>query len=621
MDKHDDTVEPEDEHQLGQRPGYVDMNGRLAGVIAGKISEQVTANLLSALQMSMLSCESRLIQEINKAMAARPRELDTMSSVSGPTSERRFPPRPSRAGTGRSTPREDFPAELPSWVKKSIKKSGGIPSMKDLENCHADYLMEELKSTHRNREKLVTKRKPPADANDSRGSAHESRRDGISRSQSGRSFASSATHRSPRRSSPSRAQAMGPPGSPPPDGPPLRLPPLPLIGADVPLHLVAGTNRQEDERHTPTSIVERPSFSSDAGARPELELEDVFTRQKTPQSIREESNHEMQAPGSNEAEQADRGPSRSGSPGHARHARPRDSFEDDSELGLGIQEPGEDQPEQPRRPRRSRFESIARRVLLGRSTPSQEAMDDIRPGEAPVSYLARQILNNPGNTRSSSSITGTRNFNRIVPGDLSMHSGHEQRPTFDGDSHTLQAIRSLASERSVVTVRSERSGPSTPADRDSSKLRAACSVLMGDWNNMQAQFRRATGFSELSIVTTFLVVSLVMVSGIILPLQSADKDVRTLWVLAVASPLAVSTGRFFTKAAEVTEKCRRAPALVNSLPMAKEMDERFYIVHFISQSYAGFFIQEVPINGTMVLKLGHVGFLAVFAVISHLLSS
>lgn len=144
--------------------------------------------------------------------------------------------------------------------------------------------------------------------------------------------------------------------------------------------------------------------------------------------------------------------------------------------------------------------------------------------------------------------------------------------------------------------------------------------LVEDWNILQALLRRSTANCDVCIILLVAAVSSAVVTALVVPLQAALPDIRTFWVLAIVSPLSMIFGKVFMSAAEVTEKSRRVPALVNSMTFRFEREERFYMTHNLSQSSAGFYIGESAVSGTMVLKLGHLTFLALFTVLSRLIS-
>lgn len=55
--------------------------------------------------------------------------------------------------------------------------------------------------------------------------------------------------------------------------------------------------------------------------------------------------------------------------------------------------------------------------------------------------------------------------------------------------------------------------------------------------------------------------------------------------------------RVFWRGTAITEKCRIVPAFVNQIPAGRRINmERSYLVQFITDSSAGFFVREVKLT-------------------------
>mmetsp|Transcript_7694 Transcript_7694/g.19052 ORF Transcript_7694/g.19052 Transcript_7694/m.19052 type:complete len:107 (+) Transcript_7694:1-321(+) len=69
------------------------------------------------------------------------------------------------------------------------------------------------------------------------------------------------------------------------------------------------------------------------------------------------------------------------------------------------------------------------------------------------------------------------------------------------------------------------------------------------------------------------------------------------------------------RTAAVTEKCLLAPALINSLASEGPAinTERQYMVQFIAQSAAGFYVKGVRVTMPMVVKCAYLWFMAAFS--------
>jgi len=69
--------------------------------------------------------------------------------------------------------------------------------------------------------------------------------------------------------------------------------------------------------------------------------------------------------------------------------------------------------------------------------------------------------------------------------------------------------------------------------------------------------------------------------------------------------MVASTGRVLVKAAAVTEQCSKVPPIVNSqvLKPGLHMDnERQYLVTYIRNSDAGFYIKGIRLTASMIIK-------------------
>jgi hypothetical protein len=60
--------------------------------------------------------------------------------------------------------------------------------------------------------------------------------------------------------------------------------------------------------------------------------------------------------------------------------------------------------------------------------------------------------------------------------------------------------------------------------------------------------------------------------------------------------------------AEVTSKCDRVPAFVNTLDLGETLDyKRQYLVDYVINSRAGFYMFEIRITSEMVVKAAYIG--------------
>eukprot|EP00929_Paragymnodinium_shiwhaense_P093070 TRINITY_DN53122_c0_g3_i1.p1 TRINITY_DN53122_c0_g3~~TRINITY_DN53122_c0_g3_i1.p1 ORF type:complete len:1668 (+),score=329.56 TRINITY_DN53122_c0_g3_i1:387-5006(+) len=143
-----------------------------------------------------------------------------------------------------------------------------------------------------------------------------------------------------------------------------------------------------------------------------------------------------------------------------------------------------------------------------------------------------------------------------------------------------------------------------------------------EWNTMQAIIRS----SGRTVDLCFLALQTSVVAGIFLTgaglLVTSSDDARSL-TLRFASWLPPTLLALFSlfRAASVTEKCLRSPALVNSL--IEDSDdtintERQYMVHFMEHSAAGFYIQGVRLTSAMGLKYTYVLTIVCFSLFAQI---
>jgi len=144
-----------------------------------------------------------------------------------------------------------------------------------------------------------------------------------------------------------------------------------------------------------------------------------------------------------------------------------------------------------------------------------------------------------------------------------------------------------------------------------------------DWNIVQAILRHSAHLLE----TTFLCIQTSALMSLFFAAlevwefssdgpskKTAGNDVCwSLWVVLLAGHLpyvllATASLVLFFKAAAVTNKCMRVPALINSVPnwAVDPIDhQRQYVVHYIMNSEAGFYIKGVRLTTFMALKLSY----------------
>lgn len=143
-----------------------------------------------------------------------------------------------------------------------------------------------------------------------------------------------------------------------------------------------------------------------------------------------------------------------------------------------------------------------------------------------------------------------------------------------------------------------------------------------DWNTLQAILRRASETVAPCFVvlhTTAIIVLMLAVGEVLLggPLHFwawLSAMLRMTFMVAFLGLLTV-------KAAEVSGKCDRVPALINSLQFGKAVDNgRQYLVQYMQNSDAGFHLFEEKITLSMSAKFVYFVFLSTGTIITRVLS-
>lgn len=146
-----------------------------------------------------------------------------------------------------------------------------------------------------------------------------------------------------------------------------------------------------------------------------------------------------------------------------------------------------------------------------------------------------------------------------------------------------------------------------------------------DWNMLQAMLRRSARKVEvcfLALCTSNVMVALiagveVYQHGMVIagPSTSMCAVLRLGWVLVIVA----QTLHVVFSAAGVTEKCTRVPSLVNSWSFGEEtcLDAgRQYVVQYIEQSAAGFYVKGVRLRAYMALKISYLFGALLFTLLS-----
>eukprot|EP00811_Abedinium_folium_P031717 NODE_5183_length_1800_cov_3.346683.p1 GENE.NODE_5183_length_1800_cov_3.346683~~NODE_5183_length_1800_cov_3.346683.p1 ORF type:complete len:435 (+),score=53.89 NODE_5183_length_1800_cov_3.346683:84-1307(+) len=141
-----------------------------------------------------------------------------------------------------------------------------------------------------------------------------------------------------------------------------------------------------------------------------------------------------------------------------------------------------------------------------------------------------------------------------------------------------------------------------------------------EWNILQALLRKsASTIDSCLLAVTTAMVGLLVLAGVEILTGSDDGRVQApLWWVSCLPMMALTLYTCF-RAAAITEKCQRVPALVNSWDFGGEGFEiiRQYTVRYITDSAAGFYVKGVRINALMALKLAYVFGTVMFALLTR----
>jgi hypothetical protein len=147
-------------------------------------------------------------------------------------------------------------------------------------------------------------------------------------------------------------------------------------------------------------------------------------------------------------------------------------------------------------------------------------------------------------------------------------------------------------------------------------------LAMMQWARLQAILRHAA--SSISacflILQTSNLVSMLLI-GVELFVEGGTEDVTNWRCHMCVLPNLFMSLICLVRAAAVTEKCSRVPALVNAVGVEEHPldDERQYFVQFIEQSAAGFYVNGIRFTASMVLKLSYISGMAAFAFAAQIL--
>lgn len=143
------------------------------------------------------------------------------------------------------------------------------------------------------------------------------------------------------------------------------------------------------------------------------------------------------------------------------------------------------------------------------------------------------------------------------------------------------------------------------------------------WNVVQAMLRKTSGtvHEALCVLQATVLLVFLLAGADIYQSMILQRDMSaTLSLLVPAFLVMLSVSRIFFKAAEVTDRCMRVPSLINACMFGPDIDaERQYVVDYIRNSDAGFYMFEFRLTSNMTLKFGYLCIVAGFAIMTQLL--
>jgi len=134
------------------------------------------------------------------------------------------------------------------------------------------------------------------------------------------------------------------------------------------------------------------------------------------------------------------------------------------------------------------------------------------------------------------------------------------------------------------------------------------------WNILQAVLRKVSAAVDRCYVV-------LLTTGLAATLAPMLQGINNLAMLpAMVTVLVVA--RISLHAGAISYKCDRVPPLINSVSFGEGLDYgRQYVVQYIFNSKAGFYVSEVRITVDMVLKCSYIGVAICFAVTTRMLGS
>jgi hypothetical protein len=140
------------------------------------------------------------------------------------------------------------------------------------------------------------------------------------------------------------------------------------------------------------------------------------------------------------------------------------------------------------------------------------------------------------------------------------------------------------------------------------------------WNQAAAVLRQSSEAIQACVFVMQTTIILMFCLAVFDVHRSAQEDSGDVAMLVPSLLLVIGMSQVFFKAAAVTDRCNRVPSLINSLSFGDdEIDtERQYVVEYVRNSAAGFYIFELRLTSDMTLKGAHVLCVGVFALFTQI---
>jgi hypothetical protein len=141
--------------------------------------------------------------------------------------------------------------------------------------------------------------------------------------------------------------------------------------------------------------------------------------------------------------------------------------------------------------------------------------------------------------------------------------------------------------------------------------------LVNNWNMIQAAIRKSSGALEHLMAC----LQAAMLSTILLGAVDSLSTRPSVGDFAPLALLLTLVAIAFFRAAAVTDLCNRVPPLINTHVSEEDVDFKCqYVVRYIIDSTAGFYIFDVQVTTSMILKMIYFSGAFVFAVLTKLVS-